>query len=99
MTLLTRFELAVKNDSELRELYAIIFNALDRSKAGSPDWCNALAILDNIQAQAQLTLTDFFTTSLPIIHRIIQTTTEQGVRGLLKIGVLRGLAPVPINPL
>ena len=51
MKLITRFELAALSESELRGLMRETFNALARSKSGTPERRNALASLENIQAE------------------------------------------------
>ena len=51
MKLITRFELAALNENELRGLLREAFNALARSEPDSPERRNALASLENIQAE------------------------------------------------
>ena len=51
MRLITRFELATRSSNELRQLLSKIFNALARTGAGTPARRNALASLENIQAE------------------------------------------------
>ena len=51
MRLITRFELATRSSSDLRILYRKIFNGMVRSETGSPARRNALATLENIQAE------------------------------------------------
>ena len=51
MYLITRFELASKSDSELAALYRETFNALARSARESAERRNALASLENIEAE------------------------------------------------
>lgn len=51
MSLVTRFELAKLSESELRGLYAETFNALVRSAPETPERRNALASLENIEAE------------------------------------------------
>ena len=49
MKLITRFELASKNTSELHVLYREVFNALVRSEQDTAERRNCLASLENIQ--------------------------------------------------
>ncbi|MEW8586856.1 MAG: hypothetical protein AB2531_13925 [Candidatus Thiodiazotropha sp.] len=49
MKLVTRFELAAKNENELRGLLREAFNALAASKPESHQRRNALASIENIQ--------------------------------------------------
>jgi len=49
MKLVTRFELAAKNENELRGLSRKAFNELARSDFGSHERRNALASIENIQ--------------------------------------------------
>ncbi len=49
MRLITRFELAAKNITELRGLHKEVFNALARSEPLSLERANALASLENIE--------------------------------------------------
>lgn len=51
MNLITRFELSALKETELRGLMRDVFNALARSEPDSPERRNALASLDNIQAE------------------------------------------------
>ncbi|MCR9087554.1 MAG: hypothetical protein NXH97_12520 [Rhodobacteraceae bacterium] len=51
MNLITRFELAALTEAELRGLMRETFNALARSEPGSPERRNALASLENVQAE------------------------------------------------
>ena len=51
MKLITRFELASKSTSELHALYRETFNALVRSGPGTAERRNALASLENIEAE------------------------------------------------
>ena len=51
MNLITRFELATRSKSELQALYREVFGALVRSTSGSAERRNALASLENIQAE------------------------------------------------
>lgn len=51
MTLHTRFTLAALSEPQLRSLLRETFNALARSKPDSPERRNALASLENIQAE------------------------------------------------
>ena len=54
MKLITRFELAALSENELRGLMRKAFNALAQSEADSPERRNALASLENIQAELDL---------------------------------------------
>lgn len=49
MKLITRFELAAKNENELRGLLRYAFNELAKSEFGSHERRNALASIKNIQ--------------------------------------------------
>ncbi len=49
MKLVTRFELAVKNESELYALLRNAFNELAKSNSDTPQRRNALASIENIQ--------------------------------------------------
>ncbi len=49
MKLVTRFELAVKNESELYALLRHVFNELAKSDCHTPQRRNALASIENIQ--------------------------------------------------
>ena len=51
MRLITRFELAAKNTTELRSLHKEVFNALVRSEALTLERVNALASLENIEVE------------------------------------------------
>lgn len=51
MSLITRFELAKLSEAELRSLLRETFNDLVRSAPNSPERRNALASMDNIQAE------------------------------------------------
>lgn len=51
MNLITRFELASLSDDQLRGLYRHVFNELAKSARGSHKRRNALASLENIQAE------------------------------------------------
>jgi len=51
MKLITRFELAAKNESELRGLLRNAFNELARSEHDSHERRNALASLENIERE------------------------------------------------
>jgi len=51
MKLITRYDLASKNDSELRGLYSKTFNALIQSAPESPERRNALASLENLSRE------------------------------------------------
>ena len=51
MKLITRFELAPKRTSELLALHCDAFNSLVRSAPESTERCNALASLDNVEAE------------------------------------------------
>jgi hypothetical protein len=51
MKLITRFELAARSTSELRGLLRQTFDALAGSAPQSADRSNALASLENIQAE------------------------------------------------
>lgn len=54
MKLITRFELAALSESELRGLMREAFNALAQSEPDSAERRNALASLENIQAELAL---------------------------------------------
>jgi len=49
MRLITKFELAAKNKTELHALYREVFNELAKSKPDTHQRRNALASLENIQ--------------------------------------------------
>jgi hypothetical protein len=49
MRLITRFELAAKNTTELRSLYKEVFNAMVRSEPRTLERVNTLASLQNIE--------------------------------------------------
>lgn len=51
MKLITRFELATKNESELNALLREAFNELAKSKRHSHERRNALASIENIQRE------------------------------------------------
>ena len=51
MKLVTRFEAAVLNTSELNGLLRILFNELARSDAQSRERCNALASIKTIRTE------------------------------------------------
>ena len=51
MKLITRFELATRSKTELHGLYREVFGALVRSTSDSAERRNALASLENIQAE------------------------------------------------
>lgn len=51
MRLITRFELAACSSNELHQLLSETFNRLACSGAGTPARRNALASLENIQAE------------------------------------------------
>ncbi len=51
MNLITRFELAPRSDSELRALHREMLNALVRSPRHGAARRNALASLENIEAE------------------------------------------------
>ncbi len=51
MRLITRFELAAKNENELRGLLREAFNELAKSDTDSHQRRNALASLENIQIE------------------------------------------------
>ncbi|MEM6610213.1 MAG: hypothetical protein AAF689_16745 [Pseudomonadota bacterium] len=51
MNLITRFELAALTETELRGLMHDVFNALARFEPDSPERRNALASLENIEAE------------------------------------------------
>ncbi len=53
MKLITRFELATRSKNELQALYREVFGALARSASGSAERRNALASLENIQAEVR----------------------------------------------
>lgn len=54
MKLITRFELAAKNENELRAYLREAFNELARSEPDSHQRRNALASLENIQHELAL---------------------------------------------
>lgn len=54
MKLITRYELANRPTSELRGLLRQTFDALARSAPESPERCNALASIENIQVELTL---------------------------------------------
>ena len=54
MKLITRFELAAKNVSELRLLHKEVFNSLVRSEPLTMERVNALASLENIEREIGL---------------------------------------------
>lgn len=56
MKLITRFELAAKNENELRGLLSNAFNELAKSELGSHERRNALASIENIQNELGLRL-------------------------------------------
>jgi thymidylate kinase len=49
MKLITRFELAAKNENELHGLLRIVFNELAKSEPQTLERVNALASLENIE--------------------------------------------------
>lgn len=49
MRLITRFELAAKNETELSALLTFAFNELAKSEPQSPERRNSLASIENIQ--------------------------------------------------
>ena len=49
MRLITRFELAAKNTTELSSLHKEVFNAMVRSEPRTLERVNALASLENIE--------------------------------------------------
>jgi hypothetical protein len=51
MKLITRFELATRSTAELRALIRDLFNQLARSAPESAERRNALASLENVQAE------------------------------------------------
>lgn len=51
MKLITRFELAAKNTTELRILHKEVFNAMVRSEALTLERVNTLASLENIELE------------------------------------------------
>jgi hypothetical protein len=51
MRLITRFELATKNENELHALLRNVFNELTRSEADTHQRRNALASIENIQRE------------------------------------------------
>lgn len=51
MRLITRFELAGKNENELRSLLREIFNELVKSEPNTHQRRNALASIENIQRE------------------------------------------------
>lgn len=51
MKLITRFELAALSEPQLRSLLRETFNVLAKSKPDSPERRNALASMENIQAE------------------------------------------------
>lgn len=54
MKLITRFEAASRNTSELNALYREAFNTIACAKRGSIERRNALASLENIEAELEL---------------------------------------------
>ena len=56
MKLITRFELAAKTDQELHGLLRHCFNELAKSKPSGPERRNALASIENVQAEISLRL-------------------------------------------
>jgi hypothetical protein len=54
MKLVTRFELAAKNENELRGLLREAFNQLAKSEFGSHERRNVLASIENIQYELVL---------------------------------------------
>lgn len=54
MKLVTKFELAAKNENELRGLLREAFNELARSKPDTHQRRNALASIENIQHELSL---------------------------------------------
>ncbi len=54
MRLITRFEMAAKNESELHGLLRNAFNELARSKPDTHQRRNALASIENIQREIGL---------------------------------------------
>lgn len=51
MKLITRFELAAKNENELRGLLRVAFNELAKSDFGTHERRNALASLETIRTE------------------------------------------------
>ena len=51
MRLITRFELAAQNTTELRCLHKKVFNAMVRSEPRTLERVNALASLENIEIE------------------------------------------------
>ncbi|MCD1631566.1 hypothetical protein [Marinobacter shengliensis] len=51
MRLITRFELAAKNTTELRSLHKEVFNAMVRSEPRTLERVNALVSLENIEIE------------------------------------------------
>jgi len=51
MRLITNFELAAKNTTELRSLHKEVFNAMARSEPRTLERVNALASLENIEIE------------------------------------------------
>ncbi|MEE8060132.1 MAG: hypothetical protein V3T17_20210 [Pseudomonadales bacterium] len=51
MRLITRFELAAKNESELYSLLREAFNELAKSEVDTPQRRNALVSIENIQTE------------------------------------------------
>ncbi len=51
MNLITRFDLASRSTSELHAIYRDTFNALVKSEPGSAERRNALASLENLDAE------------------------------------------------
>ena len=66
MRLITRFELAAKNTTELRSLHKEVFNALVRSEPLTLERVNVLASLENIENEltSGLYALDFLTTEI-----------------------------------
>jgi len=56
MKLITTFELAAKNKTELQALYKEVFNDLAQSSINTPERSNALASLENIEREIHLRL-------------------------------------------
>lgn len=56
MKLITRFELASRNETELRILYREVFNALVRSRRDTAERRTCLASLENIVAEINIRL-------------------------------------------
>jgi hypothetical protein len=59
MRLITRFELATKTTNELRGMLRECFNAMAKSTKDSPELCNALASIENVQREMNQRMKQF----------------------------------------